>query len=460
MLTVAVMALSIISFSHTNLMANANQGQTSIKNATEISKNIQNYLLEFSAFKTRFAGSDGEKQASEYIFNKLSSFSKLTPKSCNGLNDKDGVQNFNFKSVIDGSQKYSQNIIFEYKSEKENAQKIIIASSYDAYEIKQDNKSVETEAINGSAGSVAVLLALAETLSEQKFDFDIEFIFFGAGESNNAGAVHYTNGLSKEDSKNILLMMNIENIALGKNLYFYIDETKTELSSFAKNLSDSKKLHANEVNISNLGKILLSSPSELGLNYKHIANSSSNEKFMKAGVLSMNIFSGDYSDGLVVGKCEYQNSEPVTNTKNDNFEYISNKFGGNIIIDNLTKSFNFINQLLVEDGLSTACQNSVKQINNFYSVIANQKLPLYLTISVLFVGIIIALIIYYKLSIKAYNSNVESEFISSVMSISDNFEAGQDKVEVSKIVGQIVAHDIKKDKRIKRKKDDNKNKNG
>ena len=174
----------------------------------------------------------------------------------------------------------------------------------------------------------------------------------------------------------------------------------------------------------------------------------------------MNIFSGDYSDGLVVGKCEYQNSEPVTNTKNDNFEYISNKFGGNIIIDNLTKSFNFINQLLVEDGLSTACQNSVKQINNFYSVIANQKLPLYLTISVLFVGIIIALIIYYKLSIKAYNSNVESEFISSVMSISDNFEAGQDKVEVSKIVGQIVAHDIKKDKRIKRKKDDNKNKNG
>ncbi len=451
-LIIMAFTISLCGITTIGSTANAELLQTTALNETEISEKINTYLAEFSQFSSRAPGTEGEKQASEYIFNKLSGFSGLSPKKLNGIKDEDGIQNFTFTSRFDGKLKHSQNIIFEYKTNKKDAKKIILACSYDGYALDDEGKIINTEAINGSAGSVAVLLALAENIASLNKDINYEFIFFGAGSSSNAGATHYSNGLSEKDSKNILLMMNIENIALGKNLYFYVDETKTELSDFAKDLSGSKKLGASEVNVSHLGKILLSNPSDLGLNYKHIANSSANEKFMKANVLSMNVFAGDYSEGIVSGKCEYANKDRVLNTKNDNLEYISKNYGENVISQNLSKAFSFINELLISKDLAMVCENSVKQVSDFYAIAANQKLPLYLTICALFVGIIVALLIHYRLSVKAFHANIETEFASSVISISENFDFGADKNEVSKIVGQVVAHDIKKDKRIKRKK--------
>ena len=38
-----------------------------------------------------------------------------------------------------------------------------------------------SDGINASAASVAVMLSLAELLPANYFDFDVEFVFFGAG---------------------------------------------------------------------------------------------------------------------------------------------------------------------------------------------------------------------------------------------------------------------------------------
>jgi hypothetical protein len=67
------------------------------------------------------------------------------------------------------------------------------------------------------------------------------------------------------------------------------------------------------------------------------------------------------------------------------------------------------------------------------------------------VFIIVAMFVYYRLSIKAYHANVELEFLSSVMKITDGLDKGDKSEDVAKVVTQVVANDIKKDKVIKKK---------
>ena len=66
--------------------------------------------------------------------------------------------------------------------------------------------------------------------------------------------------------------------------------------------------------------------------------------------------------------------------------------------------------------------------------------------------IVVAMYIHYKLSIKAYHANVEVEFLSSVVKISESIDKTGVDANVPKVVGQVLANDIKKDKVIKVKK--------
>ena len=64
---------------------------------------------------------------------------------------------------------------------------------------------------------------------------------------------------------------------------------------------------------------------------------------------------------------------------------------------------------------------------------------------------------YYKLTVKSYYSDIETEFLSSVVKISD--QIGEDSEgDVTKMVGMVIANDIKKDKTLKREKNKKKNK--
>ena len=73
-----------------------------------------------------------------------------------------------------------------------------------------------------------------------------------------------------------------------------------------------------------------------------------------------------------------------------------------------------------------------------------------MTFSFLFV--IIGMYIYYKLSIKAYHANVELEFLSTVVKLSEQVDKTGKDENVPKMISQVIASDIKKDKTIKGKK--------
>ena len=58
------------------------------------------------------------------------------------------------------------------------------------------------------------------------------------------------------------------------------------------------------------------------------------------------------------------------------------------------------------------------------------------------------LIEYYKLTVKSYYANVELEFLSSVVKISEHIDNNQGNKDVAKVVGKVLANDIKKNKTL------------
>ena len=408
-------------------------------------------LNEFCKFKSRVAGSDGEKDAADFIWSTLYSDSfALTAK--NDSSTKNGVQEFKFYNVYSNGYNTSQNVIFESKASAETKKKVVIACNYDApykYDAETgEYVSFENESLNTSSASVVALLMLARHLPTLNLSFNLEFVFFGAGEMACAGSEFYLNGVSDEDAKNTLCMINLDKIALGKNIYFYIDEISTKFSKFVENTCSS---YAKEINLVNLNKSTFID-TKLGLGYSHIGLTSDNVNFMSRGIATINFFAGEYETGLIVGLNEYNGKEVVSYTENDTIDYISKNYGQEIIFDNLFKTSLAIEDLLKNESFVDVATAAYNQTSWFYSIFANETLVAYLMLIAFVVMLIIAMYIYFKLTAKSYYANIEVEFLSSVVKIADQIDKNAEDKDVAKVIGQALANDIKKNKTLKREK--------
>lgn len=409
---------------------------------------INDIFSEICEYKDRIAGSDDEKQTAEFISDYL-----LENTSFTGKNSLTGIQSFKFLSDYTGLYCGSQNVIFEKKSTTKTDKKVVFTCSYDVpvkYDSENDKYiSYGNDGLNASAANVASMLVFAKSFSNMEFDFNLEFVFFGASENSYAGTEFYLNGVSEDESDNILCVINIDKIAVGKNVYFYIDEVSTSFSKFVSKTSSGMIKQLSEVNVNKTSYY----ETNLDLGYSHIGLASANAKFMSRGITTINLFAGDYDEGLVMGRCEYLDKNNITYTVNDNLEYINKNYGENVVADNLYKVYSGIETLLSSKDFASEAAASAGATSWFYKIFANEKLVVYLTVVAFFAMIIAAMFIYYKLSIKAYNANFEVEFLSSVVKISDQVGEGAPiPDDVTKAVGQVLANDIKKDKTIKKGK--------
>ena len=449
--------LILPSFLKPNAKADA-LSQESIVSLNSFTADTNLIFSEFVKFTDRKPGSEDEKKASEYIANYLSSNTALTAKDNTYV--KQGVQSFTFESDFSGLYENSQNIIFEYKPTAETKNKVILACNYDsvAYKLNEETYYYEltkTEGVNTSAASVAMLLALAKNLPFAEIDYNIEFVFFGAGESSHAGAEIYVNGISDTDKENILCFVNFDNIALGDNLYYYVNEIETDFSEMVGEISKDNKLKLEQVNVANLNKINLGITTDLGLDYSHIAIESENKVFMKRGITSLNVFAGHYEDGIIIGRNEYSGKEVIAYTENDNVNYITEKVGFENVSKNLYEVFKSMSYILTDSDFVETALDEIDENNWFLAVFGNQKLVVYLSVVAILIFVVVSTYIHYRLSIKAYHANIEAEFLSSVVKISEEIDKTGVDSSVPKVVSQVIAHDIKKDKiiKVKRKKD-------
>lgn len=427
----------------------------SFSNYNDFNTEVNTIIANFVKFKDRVAGSETERNAAKYIKEYLdgTAFEPLDDG-----HTVDGVQTFMFESTISGKYETSQNIIYTKKASKETDKKIILTCKYDAIafeynEEKGVNDVVDTEGVNGSAGSVALMLILASHLGDMNFDFNIELCFFGAGESDNAGASIYTQGLNKDNNKDILCAINFDTIALGKNVYYYVDEISTPVTKYLNKTAKEDKLGVKELDLVHLNKSIISaSTSKLGLSYTHIGIQSANVEFMKQGIVSINFIAGEYDEGIVLGRSEFAGNDVLTYTKDDSAEKIEELYGFESVVENLFTTFKVMNNILTDFDFQTALSDSFESTKVFYSIFGNQKLATYLTAIAFVVFVIVAMGIYYKLNIKSYYSNVEIEFLTSVIKIAEQVDKEGKDENVSKVISQVIAQDIKKNKTIKTKR--------
>lgn len=418
----------------------------------EFSSELNPILTEFCAnYKTRIAGSENERDAAGFIQGYLEDNTNLVAKY-KQPSIRGGVQSFQFKNQYTGIYNTSQNLVYVYNATVKSGKKVILCCNYDA-PLKYDEESGEyvsynNDALNASAAGVVSLLMIARNIYRFNFNFDIEFVFFGAGENSCAGSEFYLNGLSEEEKKNILCVVNVDKIGLGKNIYFYNDEIATDFSSF---VADTCSSFVSEINLNHLNKSNMVD-TKLNLGYSHIALDSDNVNFMDRGITTLNLFAGEYEDGVILGRNEYNGKGVVTYTNNDTIAYINENYGTSVITDNIYKVSRAVETLFLSDGFVAAASSSQNSTSWFYKLFANEKLSLYLTILAFFVILIITMYIYYKLTAKSYYANVEVEFLSSVVKISDHIEEGGANSDVSKVVGQVLANDIKKSKTLKSRK--------
>lgn len=420
---------------------------------SEYSEEVLKILNEFCAYKTRIAGSENEKEASKYIQSYLkSNATKLSAK--NDTSTVDGIQSFNFISDFSGVYETSQNVIFEYKSAIETNKKVILACNYDA-PLKYNEEtgefiSYENDALNASASSVSAMLMLAQTLPNYSLSYNLEFVFFGASESSFAGSEFYLNGLSEDSAKNILCVINLDEIAFGNNIYFYLDEVKTDFSKYVSSVCSK---FSKEIELTHLNKTEFVG-NKLGLAYSHIGLDSDNVNFMNRGIATINMFAGDYERGIVMGRCEYSGKEPITYTQNDTIEYAQKNIGATEIVDNLYTVNSTIETLLNDSGFVKNASKSFGQNAWFYTIFANEKLVLWCSMVAFVVILIIAMWIHFKLTKKSYYANIEIEFLSSVVKISDHVDKRpeSDGKDVAKVVGQVIANDIKRNKMLRPEK--------
>lgn len=216
------------------------------------------------------------------------------------------------------SEETSQNVIVLKKSKNEGAKQVIIGTYYD--NTVAVNSLNQTTEITKSVGAMengtgcAMMYALMDYYKDSDLPFDLVFAFFGATNSNNAGAQKYVDEMTVTERNNTLLMISLHRYG-GKNLYLYSEETKTEHQEFIKTSAKAVDVDLKEVPVY---LPVISAYSFKRLPYATWATNSVHAPFMEHHINVANIYSADYNF-LSVMDDEYIGQANRSNTITDTY---------------------------------------------------------------------------------------------------------------------------------------------
>lgn len=163
----------------------------------------------------RIAGTEKEKEMASFISAVLlnGGYSEEDIK-IESFDIKAGVpmMDESAKNVFDGGEnsQSSQNIEVVKKGESEKT--IIVGAHYD---------SAGTHGVDDNGSGVSVALENALRMLDAETQYTIKYVFFGAEETGIFGSREYVNSLTEKEKENIVLMINIDSILAGDNLYLY-----------------------------------------------------------------------------------------------------------------------------------------------------------------------------------------------------------------------------------------------
>lgn len=109
---------------------------------------------------------------------------------------------------VEAENRPSQNVIAEKPGE--GARVVVLGAHYDTV--------ADVPGANDNASGTAVLLTLAQQLSQRSFPFTLRFIAFGAEELGLRGSRHYVGSLSEQQRQQIAAMLNFDSLGSGETI--------------------------------------------------------------------------------------------------------------------------------------------------------------------------------------------------------------------------------------------------
>lgn len=193
--------------------------------------------LSAAHLEGRKAGSEGEKEAAEYVRETLKSYGVDVLSPAGG--DLFGVK------TPQGDTLTSRNVIgFVQGYDKElRNQYVLVGARLDnlgSMTVTIDGQPVEKifYGANGNASGLAVMLELARMVQTQSLMFrrSVLFVAFGASMETYAGAWYFLNR-SFSDSKNIETMINLDMLGMGSNGFYAYTASNVDLNLIIRKLS-------------------------------------------------------------------------------------------------------------------------------------------------------------------------------------------------------------------------------
>lgn len=395
----------------------------------------------------RTPGSKAEYNSSVYIHSELMTLTNFLPVESSSV--KNGIERFEFISDEDELTYTSQNVVFARKSNVQTKKKVILSAHYDTSgfvrfkENSDGNVGTKIEAndgVNDNAASVALLLSLVKALDKLDTDpgYNIEVVFFGANNNNYAGSDYYVSSISEEQAKDILLVLNLDKVGVGKYNYFYVNEFENAQSEYYRQTLG-KNYGFKNLNIRNVLHFDYRSPN--GYKYSHIGLESDHAVFMPLGINTIHVFTGAYESVMTFGHSEYNSGVNITYTKNDNYDYIM----ANVpeFYDNLAAAYQGVYNLLFDKDFVTVMQKD-NQAKDFYERWTDEKLAAFITIMLFIVFTFGFYLIFLYLNKRSRKRMKDFDIDKVVIRIAKNIGSEE---EISDIVDKKVKDDVDKNEK-------------
>ena len=249
---------------------------------------------------------------------------------------------------------------------------IVIGAHYDSYGV----------GANDNASGVVALLQIAKQLKDVELPFDVYFVAFGGEEQGLLGSQCFVDSFSqtyKLPLSSIRLMINMDSIANGDNLYIHCENKSTTLSNF---ILQNKTGNAE----------LLEKPYPVGVfntdmwgyGYYEDIQGSDHTPFRIEGIPVASFFSGNFQNWNYVESTNSQNS--TMNTNFDNLDRCNQSW-----IDKIDTVVNTVVATVVHNDFAQVSQNARDELLNL-DLWYNRLWPKLVTLAIVVVLAVLAVL--------------------------------------------------------------------
>ncbi len=198
-----------------------------------------------------------------------------------------GVDSVEFQQLA--AVEYDQNVIATI--DVPNATKMIVIGAH------YDTASTDCVGANDNAAGVVTLLQIAQNLAQNKalLNFDVVLVAFAGEEKGLLGSYQFANQLTAQQQSDVALMVNIDSIASGDNLYVACENKTTPLLQTLLGLSQgcTAKLRAKPFN-----KGVFAQLDVWGYGYWEMPQNTDHTSFRQVGIPTASFFSGNYKSSF------------------------------------------------------------------------------------------------------------------------------------------------------------------